>query len=150
VKNSDTTLHVQGKSIFIDDMAPPKELLHAVVFTSPQARGKIKDLDITEALDQADVVAIFTADDIPGENQIGGIIQDEALLAQGEVHFIGQPIAVIIGRTIDAARAALKSIKCEIDPLPVLTEARQAFAEGSLIAPSRTFSLGDTEAVWGK
>ena len=150
MKNSDTTLHVQGKSIFIDDMAPPKELLHAVVFTSPQARGKIKDLDITEALDQADVVAIFTADDIPGENQIGGIIQDEALLAQGEVHFIGQPIAVIIGRTIDAARAALKSIKCEIDPLPVLTEARQAFAEGSLIAPSRTFSLGDTEAVWGK
>ena len=71
-------------------------------------------------------VSILTANDIPGENQIGGIIPDEELLAGTHVHFCGMPIALVIAETDEAARAAVKKIKVVIEPLPVITDPREA------------------------
>ena len=94
------------------------------------------------------VVKIFTAKDITGENQIGGIIQDEPLLADGEVHFCGMPVAFVVAESDEEARVALKKIKIEIDPLPVITDPREAKAKGELIIPPRIFNLGDVESAW--
>ena len=90
------------------------------------------------------VVRIFTAKDIPGENQIGGIIPDEELLAGTHVHFCGMPIALVVAESDEAARAAVKKIKVEIEPLPVITDPREAKEKGELIIPPRTFQIGDT------
>ena len=46
--------------------------------------------------------AVFTAADIPGENQIGNIIQDEPLLAADEVDYVGQPVALVVADSLDA------------------------------------------------
>ena len=78
---------------------------------SPIAHGKIASLDTSEAEKTGGVVRIFTARDIPGENQIGGIVPDEELLASGHVHFCGMPIALVVAQTEAAARAALKKNK---------------------------------------
>ena len=94
------------------------------------------------------VVKIFTAKDIPGENQIGGIIPDEELLATTHVHFCGMPVALVVAGTEEAARAAVKKIKMEVDPLPVITDPREAKEKGELIIPPRTFQLGDTTNAW--
>jgi xanthine dehydrogenase large subunit len=96
------------------------------------------------------VVRIFTAADIPGQNQIGGIVPDEELLASTHVHFCGMPIALVIAESEEAARAAAKKIKAEISPLPVITDPREAKAKGELIIPPRTFQLGDTNSAWSK
>ena len=71
-------------------------MLHAQVYGSPGAHGEIRALDIAEASRQPGVVAVLTAQDIPGANVVGPIIQDEQLLAEGSVHYVGQPLAVVV------------------------------------------------------
>ncbi|HEX8357111.1 MAG TPA: molybdopterin cofactor-binding domain-containing protein, partial [Segetibacter sp.] len=94
------------------------------------------------------VVKIFTHKDIAGENQIGGIVQDEPLLAADVVDFCGMPVAFVVAETDEAARAAVKKIKIEIEPLPIITNPREAKAKGELIVLPRTFKLGDVDGAW--
>lgn len=148
MKSSDTLLHARGESTFVDDVALPEGRLFAAVCASSIAHGRILSLDAEEARRLPGICGIFTAKDIPGENQVGKTILDEPLLAEGEVRFVGQPIAVAVGESASIAREAVRAIRVEYDPLPAVFDARQAYAEGRLIAPPRTFSLGDVESAW--
>ena len=148
MKNIDSYTHLRGESIYLDDIPLLKDSLYAVVFDSPVAHGKIKSLDTKKAAGIKGVVRIFTASDIPGENQIGGIIPDEELLASTHVHFCGMPIALVVAETEEIARQAIKEIKIEIEPLPIITDPREAKEKGELIIPPRTFQIGDTGAAW--
>ncbi len=148
MKDYDIIHHVRGESQFIDDINVPDGTLFASVFYSPVAHGRIKVLDFSYAKSMKGVKGIFTYKDIPGENQIGGIVPDEPLLAENEVHFIGMPVAIVVADSKFIAKEASKNIKIEIDPLPVVTDPREAFKKGSLIIPPRVFSRGDTENAW--
>ena len=148
MKNIDSVTHTRGESVYLDDIPLLHGTLFGAVFSSPVAHGIIKTLDIAAALDMTGVVRVLTYKDITGQNQIGGIVPDEELLAEHEVHFCGMPIAFVVAMTEDIARAAVKKIKVDIDPLPVITDPREACEKGELIVPPRTFVLGDTEASW--
>ena len=148
MKNIDSYTHVRGESIYLDDIPLQAGTLFAAAFDSPIAHGKIKKLDTSEAEKLNGVVQIFTAKDIPGENQIGGIIPDEELLATDHVHFCGMPIALVVADTEEAARAAVKKIKVEIGALPIITDPREAKEKGELIIPPRTFKIGDMDSAW--
>src|SRR5258706_12321520 len=130
MKNIDSYTHLRGESVYLDDIPLVNGTLYAAVFDSPVAHGKIKMLDTAEASTMHAVVRIFTAADIPGENQIGGIVPDEELLASTHVHFCGMPVALVIAETEEAARSAVKKIKIEIEPLPIITDPRKAKAKG--------------------
>ena len=82
--NIDAHNHVKGKSIYLDDIQELQGTLYALPFDSTVAHAKIKNLDLESALKSKGIVTILTAKDIPGENQIGGIIPDEPLFAEGE------------------------------------------------------------------
>jgi xanthine dehydrogenase large subunit len=148
MKNIDSYTHVRGESIYLDDIPLQAGTLFAAAFDSPIAHGKILLLDTSQAEAMKGVVKILTAKDIPGENQIGGIIPDEELLASTHVHFCGMPIALVIAETEDLARAALKKIKIEFEPLPVITDPREAKEKEELIVPTRTFKIGNTNDTW--
>jgi len=148
--NIDSIKHVKGESLYIDDLPLIEGTLFGLVYDSPIARGKIKKLDFSEALKIEGVKRIITSKDIPGQNQIGLIIQDEQLFAESEVHFIGQPIALIVADNERIAKIAGKSIKIEIEELIPVTDAREAQKLGNLIMPPRTFKLGDIENTWSK
>src|SRR5437868_1106352 len=107
MKNIDSYTHLRGESIYLDDIPVTNGTLYGVLFDSPVAHGHIKQLYLDEALASEGVVRIFTSKDIPGENQIGGIVRDEVLLAEDEVHCCGMPIAFVVADTEDAARAAV-------------------------------------------
>lgn len=145
MKNIDSYNHVRGESIYLDDLTVYAETLYAAVFDSPLAHGKIIQLDITEALKITGVIDIITAKRIPGKNQIGGIVADEKLLAEDFVYFIGMPIAIVVAKSIEIAHKAIKNIKIDIEPLPIITNPREAKELGELIVPPRTFELGNTE-----
>ncbi len=148
--NIDSYTHVRGESVYLDDIPVVTGTLYAVAFDSPVAHGKIISLDTSEAMSMPGVVKILTAKDIPGDNQIGGIIADEELLAGSHVHFCGMPIALVIAESDEIARAAVKKIKVVIEPLPVITDPREAKEKGELIIPPRTFQLGDTTTAWSQ
>jgi xanthine dehydrogenase large subunit len=148
MKHRDAFLHVRGGSLFVDDFSLPRDVLHAAVLVSPVSHGEIDILEVDEALSIPGVEAVITAKDIPGENQIGNIIMDELLLAEKELHFIGEPIAVVLADTPEKAREAVKSIRLETSGLPSVVDPREAFEKGMLIAPPRTFSMGSVSAIW--
>jgi xanthine dehydrogenase large subunit len=150
VKNIDSYTHLRGESIYLDDIPVLNGTLYASVFDSPVAHGKLISVDITEAVSIPGVIRVFTAKDIPGENQIGGIVPDEELLASTHVHFCGMPVALVIAISDEVARAAVKKVKAVIEPLPVITDPRVAKEKGELIIPPRTFKLGDTAASWAQ
>lgn len=145
----DARLHVQGDSQYVDDVPAPRGMLHAAVFGSPVARGVLKGIDSGKAAALEGVVAILTAADIPGENQIGAIIQDEVLLAEHEVDFIGHPIAVVVAESAEIARHAVSLIHAEIEAKTPVVCPREAYQKGHFIAPPRQFVLGDVDAAWG-
>lgn len=148
--NLDSHQHVRGESLYLDDLPEQVGTLFAAVFDSPIAHGKLLGLDLSAALAMPGVVRILTAADIPGENQIGGIIPDEPLLAEGHVHFRGQPVALVVAETEAIAQAARHLIRAEITPLEVITDPRVAAARGELIVPPRTFRLGEVSGAWGR
>ncbi len=150
MKNIDATGHVTGKSVYLDDIPEQKGTLHAVVLGSAVAHGRITKLDFSEALSYPGVVQIFTAKDIPGENQIGGILDDEPLFADGNVHYRGQPVALIVAQDEFTARKARKLIKAEYEELTAVTDPRKAKEKGLLLFPPRTFQSGDIDNAWEK
>ena len=148
IKNLDSYTHVRGESLYVDDVNIRQGTFHAVVFDSPKAHGKIKHIDYSKAEALEGVERIFTYKDVPGENEIGGIIPDEPLFAEHEVHFWGMPIALIVAESEFIARKARGLIEIEIEDLPVITTAKEAKAKGSFINAPRSFSLGDTEKAF--
>ena len=148
--NADAPGHVTGRSIYVDDIPAMDGMLYIKIFDSPVAHGKIRSVDHKEAGQTEGVIKIFSYKDIPGENQIGGIIPDEPLLADTEVHFCGQPLLIIAAESEDAAEEALHAIKIDIEPLPVITDPRVAFAQNKLLSPSRKFTIGDTASAFNQ
>lgn len=148
MKNIDSKSHVRGESIYLDDVPLLQGTLFACVFDSPTAHGKLKSIDISEAEKAIGVVKIVTAKDLIGENEIGGILPDEPLFADEEVHFCGMPIAMVLAETDEQARHAAKLIKAEIELLEIITDERIAQAKGELIAPPKHFKLGDSETAF--
>ena len=134
--------------MYLDDIPLIAGTLFAAVYDSPVAHGKIISLDLEEAKKSKGVVCVFTAGDIPGENQIGGIVADEELLAQDHVHFCGMPIALIIAESPEFARQAGKKVKAVIEPLHIITDPREAKEKNELIIPPRTFTCGNIEKSW--
>ncbi len=150
MKNIDTIGHVTGKSVYLDDIPTISGTLHAAVIGSAIAHGKILKVNTTEALGLDGVVKVITCTDIPGENQIGGIVEDEILLAEGEVHYQGQPIAVVIAKTERDAHKAAKMVRIDYQELEPVTDPRIAKEKGLLLIPPRTFSMGNPSEVWSQ
>ncbi len=148
MQNIDSNTHLKGQSIYLDDIPVQQGTLYAACFDSTVAHAKIISLDVSEAEQMDGVVKVITHQHITGENQIGGIIADEPLLADGHVHFCGMPIALVLAETDEVARIAVKKIKVTFEALEIITDPRIAAAKGELIVPPRKFKLGDTETAF--
>lgn len=140
--------HVTGRSHFIDDIPKPTNLLYVKVLPSPLAHGKILKIDTNLAKAIPGVCCVITATDIPGENQIGGIIQDEVCLAEGFVHFVGEPVAIVAAESIEIAEAALHKIELILQAeAPVLT-VKEAIEKNQYVGPIRKIEHGDPEGIF--
>ncbi len=149
MSNFDTPAHTQGALPFVDDLPAPPDVLFAAVVPAPVASGALTGIKTADAEATEDVVRVFTAKDIPGENQIGAIIQDEPLLAEDDVHCAGQPVAFVVAETPEAARAGAARVVLEVDEeRPAVFDPREAAAQGDFIVAPRTLVLGDIDAAW--
>ena len=147
---SDAYLHVRGESQFIDDASIPEGTLYAAVLASPVAHGKIIQLNLAPAQELEGVYAVLTAAHIPAQNQIGNLILDEPLLAVDEVHYCGQPLALVVAKQADIAHQAVQAITTQFAEQPAIIDARQAYRLGHLLLPPRTFTLGNVEEAWSQ
>jgi len=146
--NIDSYSHLRGESLYIDDLNTQKGTLNGLAFDAPVAHAKIISLDIAKAEALDGVIKIFTYKDIPGVNQIGGIIQDEPLFAESEIHYWGQPIAFIVAKSEAIAKKARLLINLKTENLPVVVTAIQAFENRQFVCDPRTFKLGNTSEAF--
>ena len=150
MKQEVMAMHVRGASQFVDDMPTPAGCLHAVLYTSPIARGRIRSLDITQAQAAPGVVAVYTHKDVPGLNQVGHIFKDQPLLAIDAVEYIGQPIALVVAESNRAAHRAAKLVHAEFEKLDAVFDPREAAARGTLHGKKRVLVNGDPDAAFAR
>ena len=114
-----------GTATYIDDLPELAGTLHAALGLSPLAHGRLKGVKLDALRALPGVVDVLAAADIPGENECGPIVHDDPILAEGEVHYLGQPVFAVIARTRDAARRAAARAKdfIDIEPLPARADA---------------------------
>jgi len=100
-------LHVTGQARYVDDIPMPRGTLHLAFGLSSVAHGDITAMDLDAARNAPGVVAVVTADDI-GAIDCSPSNHDEPLLATGTVHYVGQPVFLVIAESHLAARRAAK------------------------------------------
>jgi xanthine dehydrogenase large subunit len=143
IAHDSATLHVAGKSLFLEDVPPLAGELVAGIVPSPVAHGRVKKLDIAGALRVPGVVAVMTHRDIRGHNLFGCSVKDELLLVEDEAVFLGQPLAIIAGETLAAVRVAAAAVKVEMETLRPIFSIDEAMAANSFLGETRVIERGD-------
>ncbi|MBZ6076442.1 xanthine dehydrogenase molybdopterin binding subunit [Microvirga puerhi] len=139
--------HVQGIAQYIDDIREPDGTLHIAIGQSPKARGRIVSLDLAIVRSQPGVVAVLTASDIPGKNDVSPSFGDDPLFAHAEVSFLGQALFAVVATTRDAARRAVRHAVVEIaEEAPSIT-VEDALPRDETVLPDYAFGRGDAEAA---
>ncbi|EAQ01902.1 xanthine dehydrogenase family protein, large subunit [Pseudooceanicola batsensis HTCC2597] len=124
-----------GHGRYIDDIAPA-EALHLHVFRSPVAHARIDGLDLTEAREAEGVHLVATAADLHEYGITGGLncvtVQNRdgspaanpkhPILAEDRVYWVGQPVAMIVAQSPEAARDAAELIGFDYEELPAQME----------------------------
>jgi len=114
---------VTGQASFAADINLGRAY-YARVLRSTYAHAYIRKLDTSLAFASPGVRAIVTGDDCP--KRIGHAIQDQYPIARDKVRYWGEPLAVVVASTLEAAEAALSLIRVEYETLPPILHPRQA------------------------
>jgi aerobic carbon-monoxide dehydrogenase large subunit len=129
-----------GAGTFVDDITRPG-LLHACFVRSPFPRARIAAIDTSEARSLPGVHAVFTAADLnpdvvaPWYSLAGKDAPDTPRppLADGEVRFAGDPVALVIADTRYVAEDATELVDVEYEPLPAIIDYASAGSSDELV-----------------
>ena len=141
--------HVAGTAEYIDDMPMPAGGLHAYLGLSERAHARIVSIDLDAVRAAPGVVAVLTAKDIPGHNDISPAGRvDEPVFAADEVMFWGQSLFAVVAETRDAARRAAALAKVTYDDLPANIDVAAAMAAGGeKVVENLVLTRGDAAAA---
>ncbi len=142
--------HVTGAARYVDDARPPQGLLETWPVCAPHARARIVRRDARAARGMPGIVAVLLAEDVPGENDVGAVRKDEALLADKEVFFHGQLVALVVGESLEACRLAADAVEVEYEPLLPLLSVEDAVRAESFHTNAHRIRRGDVEAVFAE
>ena len=140
-------LHVSGEATYTDDIPELQGTLHCALGLSQKAHARIVSIDLDPVRNAPGVVAILTADDIPGENNCGPVLHDDPLLADQLVQYIGQPLFAVVADSHDAARRAARLAVIQYEDRPAVLTPQQAKAEQAKVLPSMRLQHGDPAAA---
>ncbi|WP_296473803.1 xanthine dehydrogenase molybdopterin binding subunit [Roseinatronobacter sp.] len=123
--------HVTGRAEYTDDIVEPAGTLHAYIGGADIAHGRITALDLADVRAAPGVVAVLTADDIPGRNDVSPTgLMDEPIFTDDLIQYHGQPIFAVVATTRDAARRACALAQITTAALPHATDIDAAEAAG--------------------
>jgi len=139
--------HVAGSALYVDDLPDLPGTLHLAFGLAADGHARLAGLDLTAVCAAPGVAAVFTAADIPGENNVGPVFHDDLLFAEDEILYPGQPLFVVAATSNRAARAAAQLAKVETEPLPAFVTIAEALAAGSRLEDAQVMARGDVQAA---
>ena len=141
-------LHVTGQARYVDDVPMPAGTLHLAFGISTIARGDITSIDLDRVRAATGVRTVLTADDLPFANDVSPSIHDELMLCDGTVHYLGQPIFLVIADThLNARHAARLGDIAYAEQTPILTIEDALAADARFEDGPRIYTKGDVETA---
>ena len=116
-------------------------MLHALIVRSPVAKGRLISIECPELPEGCMLVS---AKDIPGKNGLDD--SDIPILSGGELSYIGEPVALLLGPDINILEERIRNCKVIAEEGEPVFNARES--EPPIIAAKREFSTGDVDAAF--
>ncbi len=136
--------HVTGQALYTDDEPMPAGTLHLAPGYAPIAAGRVTTLDLEPVRAAAGVVAVLTAADIPGRNDLSPKeIGDDAVLAESQIMFYGQVLFVVVAETRDQARRAARLARIATAPTMPAIDVDDAIVAGTTVLDDYKFERGE-------
>ena len=136
-------LHVSGAAAYVDDIREPQGTLHIAVGMADKAHGTLRTLDLAAVRAADGVVAVLSAADIPGKNDVAPAFNDEPLLAFSEILFHSQALFIVAAKTRDAARRAVRLARIDIEEAKPAISVADALVTGERVLPDYAYGRGD-------
>ena len=136
----DTPAKVRGATRYLADR-PMRGLLHARLVLAQRAHARIVSIDREAAMSVPGVVAVLTAEDL----QLKGEGSDRLSrpLARSEVVFAGEPVALVVARTPQAAVDGAELVSVRLQALPSVVDTEAAMVAASPLARVELAVEGD-------
>jgi xanthine dehydrogenase large subunit len=139
--------HVTGAALYTDDLLTYfPAILHAWPVLSPHAHALVVRLDAAGAMAEPGVVATLTAEDVPGEGDSGASRHDEPLFP-AEVTYHSQPVAWVLGESLEAARRGAARVNVEYRALSHILTIEEAIAAESFHSGPHRVRRADAAAA---
>ena len=136
-------LHVSGEARYVDDLPEPPGTLYAALGMSSETHAEVRTLDLEPVRRAPGVVAVVTASDIPGRNNIGPVLADEPVFATERVEFRGQPLFAVAATSVEAARRAARLARVSYRPLEPVVTIEQAMEKQQFVLPTLRLGRGE-------
>lgn len=147
ISHESATLHVTGAAKYVDDLWQGlKHVAHLWPVCAPHTHARVLRIDSERARSLPGVLAVFSAADVPGENDVGPAKRDEPLFPT-EVCFHGHAVAWVAGDTEEAARLGAEAVAVDYEPLPVVLGIEAAIAVQSFLTDLERMRRGQPEAA---
>jgi len=136
---------VTGRATYAAEFQHPR-LAHAALVQSTIAKGRIVAVDAAAARRSPGVLVVLTHENLPafrkpgaGGNPLnsGRLGEDRLPLADDEVHYAGQHVAVVVAETVEQARHAASLVKVRYREEPPVLDF--AGAEAAAYFPKASF-----------
>ncbi|PMJ98887.1 xanthine dehydrogenase molybdopterin binding subunit, partial [Vibrio sp. 10N.261.55.A7] len=147
VKHDSAPMQVTGEAQYIDDRLEFPNQLHVYARLSTQAHAKITKIDVSPCYEFDGVAIAITADDVPGQLDIGAILPGDPLLADGKVEYYGQPVIAVAASSLELARKAAQAAIIEYEALPPILDVKEALAKKSFVTESHQQKRGDSDTA---
>jgi carbon-monoxide dehydrogenase large subunit len=146
---------VTGDGAYVADVRLPN-MLHAALLRSMHAHARIGAIDVKQASGSDGVVGVWTGRDIDGRispfpesfeihpllwlQGVKPLLQGPrpTALAQGKVHYVGEPVAIVVAEDRHRAEDAVDTIGVEYEPLPVVVDPAESFQAGATLVHDGT------------
>ena len=119
-----------GAADYLDDLQLPGMLVGKAL-RSEYAHAEICSIDVREALRVPGVASVLTGDDLPNHPCIIPHERAMPVIAYDKVRYMGEVVALIAAETPEAAEEAMRLIRVEYRPLPVVSDPREAMKRGA-------------------
>ncbi|CAF1272832.1 unnamed protein product [Rotaria sordida] len=144
-------LHTTGEAIYIDDMLSHVNTLYAALILSTQANARIKHIDIEQASNVPGFVSFVNYTDVPGSNQLNGILSDEEVFVSSIALCVGAVIGLVVCESEHAAKLASNLVKVEYDLLlPRIFSIDDAIIHQSYFGDEISLGKGDVDQIFLK
>lgn len=137
--------HVTGQARYVDDLPEPPGMVHVLVGSSPHAHARLLSVELDAVRAAPGVLCAFSAAEIPGRNDVSPSVGDDPLLAENEVHFLGQPVFAVAAATPAAAADALALAKVRYEPRKAVLSIEEALKQKSYVADPHAMRRGNAK-----